>query len=241
MIFKYFFFIFTLLIFNYDVNSNEINADNCFDKKNAVEGWCVAGNGLDLLGERKIQGWLYSEFPDKKTTIYLNHKFKQLEVNGAFNRYMISMSIMRNFRNYKPDIPISRIQVGETKTKCNYSGFESSSIFGNTNSFNSAFSSHRFKGYSNTFGSMNCKTDEPDTMLVGGQIGHPEGVDQMTSNEIIDCKKMKFTSYVIDENEPRLYEWREIGGLLKPIANAFCSKYIMQPKSMITSFKNKEI
>ena len=41
------------------------------------------------------------------------------------------------------------------------------------------------------------------------------------------------------ENEPKLYEWREIGGLLKPIANSFCSKYIMQPKSMITSFKNK--
>jgi hypothetical protein len=198
-------------------NSISNSEDECFGLPNAIENYCVAGVGKDLLGQMKIKGWLYKEFPAEQNTIYIDPYPKQLKVNNKFGRYLISNYISRKFRPYSAPIPRTTITTGNTTTNCTQGG----QIRRKSNSYEL-----RSKLRSNyTYqGTINCKTSSPNTMSLPGKSGKPEGIETTIIQLIIDCKNNEFTTRVKSKSSvgefpvKKIESWSEREGISKSIA-----------------------
>ena len=134
----------------------------------------------DLLGEAKINGWLYKEFPEFQGNFYVNPNLKQLEVDNEFRRYLETTFIIRSFREYIPDRAPQQVTIGDSKTKCWQSGFGSTYFFGDSS-----------RGTTNYSGSINCKTESPET------------IEYIVINDVIkEClKNIDTQNYVIKFDE----------------------------------------
>lgn len=187
------------------------NEDKCFGGVNAVDAWCIAGKGKDLLGKSKLRGWFYRESPENQLTLYQSTDIKSLNVNNDFGRYITRKVIMRKYREFIADrAPQQRIK-GGSYSNCTV----------------------------NSFGSINCFSSAPKTELYGGRTGQTEGVDEFHYSEIYDCDKkektLKSKFHKIDE-----LKW-EAPGFSKLIFSEACRNQYFLSKSSITEFADKKL
>ncbi len=185
--------------------------DLCFGGGNAVETWCIAGKGKDLLGKEKIRGWEYKESPENNLTVYQSRDIKSLNVNNDFSRYIIRKVIIRRYREFIADrAPQQRIK-GGSYTNCTVS----------------------------SFGSINCFSSGPKTELYGGRTGQTEGVDEFYYSEIYDCDK-KETTLKSKFNKIEELNWRS-PGFSKLLLNEACRNQYSLSESSIKEFANKKL
>ena len=199
--------------------------DICDKNTNAVDGFCLAGEGKDLLDRPKITGWIYRELPELKGNIYINPDFKQLIVNNNFGRYLTTKYIVRTFREFIPDRAPQEITIGDSKTFCTQSGLGSTYFFGDSR-----------RGSTNYFGNLNCTTKNPEKALIGGQYGQTEGVNQNVYLSIYDCDTREYSTKLLSEKNENLSEWKPVGGFSRSLLNESCELYLMRPKSDIKDF-----
>ena len=199
--------------------------DICNKNKNAVDGFCLAGEGKDLLNQPKITGWVYKELPQFKGNMYLNPDFEQLKVNNNYGRYLTTKYIVRTFREFIPDRAPQEVTIGDSKTFCTQSGLGSTYFFGDSS-----------RGSTNYFGNINCTTTNPEKTFIGGQYGQTEGVNQNVYLAIYDCDKKEYSSKLLSEKNEELSEWKPVGGFPLALLNESCQLYLMRPQSPIKDF-----
>ena len=204
--------------------------DYCEKNENSIDNFCIAGKGNDLLGEPKITGWLYKELPELEANIYLNPSLKQLKVDNEIGRFLETSFIIRSYREYIPDRAPQRVTIGDVKTNCWQSGFGSTYFFGDSG-----------RGSTNYSGSVNCRTEVPNSTFIGGQRGQNEGVDKSFHLAIYDCEMKEFATKSLSVEEDELSEWQEIGGILGGLANMGCKNYLTLPKSNKNDFSDKSL
>ncbi len=218
-------------IFNSETNGGfNRNEDYCEKNQDPINNFCIAGKGNDLLGEAKINGWLYKEFPEFQANFYVNPNLKQLEVDNEFRRYLETTFIIRSFREYIPDRAPQQVTIGDSKTKCWQSGFGSTYFFGDSS-----------RGTTNYSGSINCKTESPETTFIGGQKGQAEGVNTSIQLAIFDCDTGEFATKYINKEDSQLSEWEPLGGIFKALVDEGCRNYLLKSKSNRNEFSDKTL
>ena len=204
--------------------------DDCGPNINAVDNWCFAGEGTDLLGEQKIKGWLYKELPSKKANMYVDLQMRQLNVNGAYGKYLIGKSILRTYREFIADRPMREKIVGDSKTTCNQFGRGFGDVFGNP-----SYSSFNFSG------TMFCKTSPPRTSLIPGQKGQTEGINQDVIESIYDCDAKEYSYKYTTFETSKLSKWQPILKWIQPHIVASCRDYMLLPKSNSSEYSESKL
>ncbi len=210
------------------VNDIQAAQDKCSP---SYEGWCIAGKGKDSLDKNKIKGWYYRESPDKRFSYYFDPNVKKLKVNGNYGRYLVTNSISRLFREYKPTIPGREIVVGETKTRCTNFGF------GTTNLSKNPYSNN-YSGTNNFNNNINCVTEAPSTITTPTEYGNPEGVVEWSSRVIIDCKLFQEADVSNIKFPKSLGKWTDLIGIYK---NKYCYDGGSLGESDISDYANTDI
>jgi len=216
----------------YNTNTKQVsNQDICLSSDDASQGWCIAGKGEDLLKKPKISGWNYREIPEIQANYYFDGDVKKLKVNGSFNRYLVTKSVFRKFREYKPTIPGREIVTGKTITTCRDQG-------GGTTRLYKDYFSNNYRGYNSFDSYMRCETSAPSTSYIPTKEGNPEGVYQKNYRVIIDCKSQEQATVENLKYPRNLSNWTEIFGIFN---KEYCYENVLLPESDIEDYSNIDI
>ena len=199
--------------FNSTPTSNSSNSSEGIDKEVCYQnGFCIAGDGRDILGMPKIKGWQYKEFPERMAVAYTND-FK-VKVRGSYGRYVESVVVYRNYQSPKAGTTgtaPSSFTYGQRRTNCT--------------------------GYDTTYNTtINCRTTPATTINLPGIAGRPAtpgGMTQWTSNHIFDCKEKTLGIHL----DSRLSgKWKPIPPKLSVKAKYLCSVINTLPESSFMKY-----
>lgn len=132
------------------------------DKKCRKGGWCIASRGKDILGMKKITGWLYKQSYAHRTVGYKPLMPQKVNVRGETNRYFSRRLIIRYYQEPEGPIPPRTTTIGKERTTC-----QSHSIYPTT--------------------TIECTTTPATTIVTPGKPARHGGVRQITYDTIYDC------------------------------------------------------
>ncbi len=185
------------------------NQSNQSDSDCDMAGWCIAGDGKDILGMPKLKGWRYIQDPVNRRVGYTEHttrkhrigkleftlpKMYKVMVRGEYGRYIGRRRIIRWYQEYKAGTSARNLTLGNATTNC------TSTYFGS---------------------GLNCTTTPANKITIPGKSAVPSGVRQGRIDVIIDCKDRTWAAY---ENNVKVDGWKKFESRSEngTLAHFFC-------------------
>ena len=135
--------------------TSSVSEDYC--PKNA-NGWCIAGEGRDRFGLKKIKGWRYKEL-ESGTVMYIDTVAKRVPHKGQHHRYVAHTLIIRSIQAATAGTPGSYNTIGSATTNCT--------------------------GYGSM---INCTTTPATKIYIPGTSGSAGGLKSTKEIAVADCQ-----------------------------------------------------
>ena len=128
--------------------------------------WCVAGSGLDMLGQPMIEGWYMKSMPSKQSVGYSRPGAQKVLVRGEMDRYIAKEMLVRYYQSPRAGTAPTTTTIGSASTNCYDTGY-----------------------------SISCTTTPATTITSPGMSARPGGVRQISFVTVVDCKDLTFARH----------------------------------------------